>query len=242
MQFGTYIESKVIKSASDEWYKLQFHPDGHSPYLYKFAEDEWHQFLKTYFLSMNFDKQKDNLNINKSDYTCNDVPSNGFMHCMEKYYSKKLGCVLPWTLIHDQNNMNVCKGKDKFREFKNISMNILNPEENEELNEEGCFIPDCRQRSWSIRFREIFETKVVRNENESNTSGFMYDLPQDTKTLVRKEVRLYTASNFFAEVGGYLGLLLGECLFSYLIILSKWIQIICKKLKGKFTKIDEDIE
>ena len=68
----------------------------------------------------------------------------------------------------------------------------------------------------------------------------MYDMPRDTKTLVRKEVRLYTAINFFAEVGGYLGLLLGECLISYLIISSKWIQIIYKKLKRKCTKIDAD--
>ena len=55
-------------------------------------------------------------------------------------------------------------------------------------------------------------------------------------------MRLYTAINFFAEVGGYLGLLLGESLISYLIISSKWIQIIHKKLKGKCTKIDADVE
>ena len=190
---------------------------------------------------MDFSKQMNNMNINKSNYTCNEVASNGLMQCMENYYSKKLGCVLPWTLIHGQNNkMNVCKGKDKYFEFKNISMNILNPEENEELKEEGCFIPDCQQRSWSIRFRETFETKVVTDENKTNTSGFMYDLPQDFKTLIRKEVRLYTSINFFAEVGGYLGLLLGESLISYLIISSKWTQIIYKKLKGKCTKIDAD--
>ena len=193
---------------------------------------------------MQFNKETDNLNINKSNYTCNEVASNGFMHCMENYYSKKLGCVLPWALVHSQNNqnMNVCKGKDKYLEFKNISMNILKPETDEELNKEGCFIPDCQQKSWSIGFKETYDLKTMRHETsmENATDGFLFEMPQET--LVRKEVRLYTAINFFAEVGGYLGLLLGECLFSYLIILSKWIQIIYKKLKGKFTKIDEDIE
>ena len=221
---------------------MQFHPDGHSPYLYKFAEDDWYQFLPKTLLSINFGKQTDNLNINKSNYTCNNFAPNGFMHCMENYYSQKLGCVLPWTLIHGENNnnMNICKGKDKYWEFKNISMNILEPEENEELKEEGCFVPDCQQRSWSIRFKEKFDMKKVTNDKENYASGFMYDMPQETKTLVRKEVRLYTAINFFAEVGGYLGLLLGESLISYLIISSKWIQIIYKKLKGKCTKIDAD--
>ena len=193
---------------------------------------------------MDFSKQTDNLNINKSNFTCNDVALNGFMHCMENYYSKKLGCVLPWALFHGLNNqsMNVCKGKEKYLEFRNISMNILKSEENKELNNFGCFIPDCQQRSWSIRFKDTLENKIVLNEKESNTSGFFYDMPQDTKTLIRKEVRLYTAINFFAEVGGYLGLLLGESLISYLIISSKWIQIIHKKLKGKCTKIDADVE
>ena len=192
---------------------------------------------------MDFSKQTDNLNINKSNYTCNGVTSKGFMHCMENYYSKKLGCVLPWALFHGLNNqsMNVCKGKEKYWEFRNISMNILKVEENKELNDVVCFIPDCQQRSWSIRFKDTAETKVVTHEKES-TSGFIYDMPQNTKTLVRKEVRLYTAINFFAEVGGYLGLLLGESLISYLIVSSKWIQIIHKKLKGKCTKIDADVE
>ena len=211
--------------------------------MHKFAYDEWFQFLKTRFLAIDFSKQEDNQNINKSNYTCNEVASNGFMQCMEYYYSKKLGCVLPWTLFQDRNNhsMNVCKGNEKYWEFKNVSMNILKSEENPELNKVDCFIPDCQQRSWSIRFRETFETKVVTNEKDSNVSGFVYDMPQDTKTLVRKEVRLYTAVNFFAEVGGYLGLLLGESLISYLIISSKWIQIIYQKLKGKCTKIDADL-
>ena len=193
---------------------------------------------------MEFNKQTDILNINKSNYTCNEVASNGFMHCMENYYSKNLDCVLPWALVHSQKNqnINVCKGKDKYLEFKNISMNILKPETDEDLNKEGCFIPDCLQRSWSIGFKETHDLKTTRHETSmaNATDGFLYDMPQET--LVRKEVRLYTAINFFAEVGGYLGLLLGECLFSYLIILSKWIQILHKKLKGKCTKIDEDME
>ena len=161
---------------------MQFHQDGCSPYLYKFAQDKKLSFEK--LLAMEFNKQRDNLNINKSNYTCNEVASNGFMHCMENYYSKKLGCVLPWALVHSQNNqnMNVCKGKDKYLEFKNISMNILKPETDEELNKEGCFIPDCQQRSWSIGFKETYDLETMRHETsmESATDGFLYDIPQET--------------------------------------------------------------
>ena len=63
-------------------------------------------------------------------------------------------------------------------------------------------------------------------------------MPESTKVLFRKEVRLYTLLNFFAEVGGYLGLLLGESLLSYIIASSKWILILARKLKAKCKKVD----
>ena len=46
--------------------------------------------------------------------------------------------------------------------------------------------------------------------------------------------------HFFADVGGYLGLLLGESLISYIIIISKLIRVIGKKLKDKCRKKAEE--
>ena len=63
-------------------------------------------------------------------------------------------------------------------------------------------------------------------------------MPENTKVLIRKEVRLYTLLNFFAEVGGYLGLLLGESLLSYIIAASKWMLIFARKLKAKCNIVD----
>jgi hypothetical protein len=60
------------------------------------------------------------------------------------------------------------------------------------------------------------------------------------KVLLRREVKLYTLLNFFGEVGGYLGLLLGESLVSYIIMISKWVHVIGKKLKEKCRKDAEE--
>lgn len=60
--------------------------------------------------------------------------------------------------------------------------------------------------------------------------GLKYKISHHTKLLVRREVRLYTPTNFFAEIGGYLGLLLGENLLSYLMLLSTFLVAIRKKL------------
>ena len=172
-------------------------------------------------------KQIDTLNINKHSYTCNEDNQNHFMHCIENYYSKRLGCLLPWMIKDGHNNPadNVCTGIDKFNEFKNISMNILRTEETKDLIKEGCFIPNCLQRSWDMKIAKL-----------PGFSGFEFFMPQKAKVLLRKEKKLYTMINLFAEVGGYLGLLLGESLISYIIMISKWIHIIGKKLKDKCRK------
>ena len=123
--------------------------------------------------------------------------------------------------------MNICEGKEKFKQFKNIAMNILKPEASNELTNEGCFVPNCLQRSWKI--------KKDKNNGEQKT-GFWLEWFEPSNVLVREEVQLYTLINFFAEVGGYLGLLLGESLISYIILISKWIHVIGKKLKEKCKK------
>ena len=86
------------------YHVLQFHEEANSPYLYKFTEDQWYWFKDKKFLYIDFEKQIDTININKPNYTCYEDNSNLFMHCMEDYYSKKLGCRLPWAVKNNTRN------------------------------------------------------------------------------------------------------------------------------------------
>ena len=162
------------------------------------------------------------------------------MDCMENYYSQKLGCKLPWALNNNIRNdsMNLCKGKEKFKEFKNLAMNILKSDQSKELISEGCFIPNCIQSTWEVKKDNYI--KIIKNG--SPVTGFKYKIFQPAKVLVRKEVKLYTLVNFFAEVGGYLGLLLGESILSYFITGSKWFKILGRKLKDSCRKTNEEPE
>ena len=62
------------------------------------------------------------------------------------------------------------------------------------------------------------------------STRLIYTFSHNTVVLVRKEIQLYTLASFFADFGGYLGLLLGESLVSYLLRVAHWI----KKLKQKY--------
>ena len=232
-----------MEVSKSPWYHLQFHQEANSPYLYKFAQDQWFWFESKVLLpvlDLEIGKQIDTININKSNYTCDEENSKHFMDCMENYYSHKLGCKLPWALNSNIRNdsMNLCKGKEKFKEYKNLAMNILKSEQRKELISEGCFMPNCLQRSWEVK-KDNYK-KIIKNG--ISVTGFKYEIFQPAKVLVRKEVKLYTLINFFAEVGGYLGLLLGESLFSYLISASNWFTILRRKFKEHCRKADETPE
>ena len=222
------------------WYLLQFHQIASSPYLHEFAQDQWLWIKGKKILYFELGEQIDIININRSNYTCTEDNSNSFMLCMENYYSRKLGCMLPRASKTNINNdsLNLCEGKEKFQEFRRIALNILKLETNKELINECCFLPNCLRRSWTIKNRK----EVEKIKNDTLMTGFVYDLPQHTKVLVREEVQLYTLINFFGEVGGYLGLLLGESLISYLIITSNWVQILGRKLKARCRKAEKEPE
>ena len=212
-------------------YYLQFHENGQSPYGYDMNMDQC--FFSDTALYIQFGKQIKTIRLNKSNHTCNKDNSNSFMKCLENYYSKKLGCILPWTISETNNGKNVCQGKDKFQEYRNLTMKMLKPEIIEELRMEKCMMENCEQRLWKVRFKD---------EKESPKIGFFYFIPQRTKVLERKEVKLYTLVNVFADIGGYLGLLLGESILSYLLIGSKWAQEIIKACKEKFGKHEDQVE
>ena len=100
------------------------------------------------------------------------------------------------------------------------------------LKKIGCIIPNCEERTWHI---ESFQKENLSN-TMSDLSGqnllLTIDFPHSSKVLVRNEINLYTVSSFFADVGGYLGLLLGESLISYFLLIIQWLKKIVSS--GKF--------
>ena len=81
-----------MDSSQSPYYALQFHKENQSPYLYKFPQDQRFWIESNTSLSMGLEKQIDTINMNKPNYTCDANNSNNLMHCMETYYSRKLGC------------------------------------------------------------------------------------------------------------------------------------------------------
>ena len=102
----------------------------------------------------------------------------------------------------------------------------------EELRTEKCMMENCEQRLWEVKFKE-------EKESPESGFGFFYFMPRQTKVLVRNEFKLYTIVNVFADIGGYLGLLLGESILSFILIGSNWMQKIVKTCKETIGKLHD---
>ena len=215
-----------LENSSNSMYYVQFHEEGQSPYNYDMDKSNTYWFDSGNVLTIEFGDQIQTMKMNKRSFSCKEDNSRGFTDCINDYYERKMSCKLPWR-FKNKNNIDICKGALKFSEYRNLSLSMLQQNIKNELVEQGCLVPRCNQRTWNVKY-------TIKTDREGDWSSFFYSLPHNTQVLVRKEVKLYTFTNFFAEVGGYLGLLLGESMLSYLIIGTHWMQIILKKIKTKF--------
>ena len=137
------------------------------------------------------------------------------------------------NLYYLETKRTKCTGKAKFLEFKNLSMSIHDAEFNEELKNEGCMIPNCKQRKWIITSES---TQFRDNTHKRRFSTLIYTFSPKAKVMVRKEFNQYTIVNFFADLCGYTSLFLGESLLSYVLQLVHWIRKAIKKLKNHPTE------
>ena len=104
-------------------------------------------------------------------------------------------------------------------------MSILKPEIKKELKNAGCFVPNCHKRTWDIKSTDLWPGR--------NFTRMSFSIFQNSKLTVKKEVKLYTFTNFFAEIGGYLGLFLGESIASFIFMSMDWGKVIAKTIKKK---------
>ncbi len=106
----------------------------------------------------------------------------------------------------------------------------------DELERLGCFIPNCEITSWIVAQEE---TEVVGVGVHDNVAVLYFTLQKSMRARVYKHFLNYQFSNFVADFGGYLGLMLGASLItiydSAVDFLGKLIDNICYK-KSSSTK------
>ncbi len=82
------------------------------------------------------------------------------------------------------------------------------------MSEFGCTLPNCQVQRWTEITNDEVDFKAIPFF-QANTTYFQYQIQRtDDSTVVTKHMLAYTFTNFVADFGGYLGLLLGASLLS----------------------------
>ena len=224
MQTNSFLVKVEITMKNPTLSSIEIHEIGQSLHNYYMDQRKVEWILPEKAYRTKFGKQVVTQKLKTSKMDCIEDNSNNMMNCINNFYAKKLGCTLPWV----QESGVKCHGKEKFEEFKNLSAKIQGDDSiGKELMEKKCPIPNCHQRAWTIDSTEKFDYEKGGNESSSE---IWLTFPHYTTVLIRNEIKLYTFSSFIADIGGFLGLLLGESLVSYVLLGAHWMK---KKLLKK---------
>ena len=82
----------------------------------------------------------------------------------------------------------------------------------------GCQ-PSCNTDELSIK-----ESPYVKDWPSSDPTMSLKFLYHDGSFLVKEEYLIYDFSNFVADVGGYLGLLVGQSILSIYYLITDWMK------------------
>ena len=145
-------------------------------------------------------------NLNTELQPCNEENSDGFYKCLVKNITDYIGCDIPWMKPPGQNATEC--SPEQLLLLKELTQFPLRHSNAETFKSCGCLTP-CTYYEYWAEFSETADTSL-----EMAGTAFVGFYSLSYKIPVYTQVFDYTGSDFVADAGGYLGLLLGTSFLS----------------------------
>lgn len=165
------------------------------------------------------------------DEPCSDDQFDVLKVCLDQYYQNQLNCTLPWTKSKSGSNghkRRQCTKPEDLNKFKRKANTLYKLKQANLFKELNCQMPctttEYALEDWWESYHEC--DSVGCNEDVLGIVLAAYD----SNVYRSKDIWLYNYSNFIADFGGYLGLLLGASAFSG----YEWMKTGVKKIKRKY--------
>ena len=148
------------------------------------------------------------VSLNRKSHRCSDEEGRTYQACHRDYMEKKMDCRLPW--FKGGRPLRPCDQPQDLHTYREITAALLKLNQVELLAEVACVIP-CTEYGYTIskEMEKMFyyEDRAIR----SHQYVFTID---DSQVEVIRERWIYTIDNLVADIGGYLGLLLGSSILN----------------------------
>ena len=145
--------------------------------------------------------------VNSRQHKCNIKNDSKVTKCTNNALEDQLMCKLPW--LDDSKYKKNCHTPKDFENFVKTSKAIGSRKMNDKLEKMGCLIPNCKSWQWERTLINDLSSSFV------NKTYIRFFLPSVPKVTVQEEIRIYDMNNFIADVGGYIGLMLGMSILSF---------------------------
>ena len=121
----------------------------------------------------------------------------------------------------------LCDLPEDLNNYIETALAIRTGKVEDELVSFGCLKPNCVTDEWYILSRDAYP-----NPAEETSASIVLETTPNNCLKVTRQILLYGFSNFVADFGGYLGLLLGASLLSLFDSGVEFITSMSKKLNN----------
>lgn len=152
--------------------------------------------------------------LSTEDNPCSESPERELAKCLESHFLKRLRCRVPWMKPEKaESQLPSCSSQAEFDQWKNETLSLASLGQSRLFELLNCSVP-CHRIEFDIQesidgFIDCsYLAGLVDGDNCTGIS-FVHFKVLDGIVRVEKETLLYDGTNFIADIGGYLGLLLG---------------------------------
>ena len=203
-----------VINESNEWTVI-IHDRGHYIHgaLYKYGSANSytvHHNVKSSLMTVHEVQKKEVTYLNDERTPCQSKPrSEEISTCIQHYIENTMRCRLPWH-SNQSKTLPQCKKLDQYEDFLNNYLWISNQKEASIAKVTGC-LPSCKRNEFDVKV--VNRIKMPSEDGKLYYSALFY-YPSGSYTE-KSYYYTYEFSDYLADIGGYMGLLLGYSLISF---------------------------
>ena len=165
--------------------------------------------------------------LDRPDKRCIDDKSTvNASACIASFIEKEVGCN-PMILGSTYSKASACTTRSQLIALVNISKQLEKADEKDIYDMTGCLSP-CQKDRFSLSADLLKQGEAYQSLGEVPCQLQLEFQILDSSYQVEEEYVLYEMDSFIADVGGYMGLLLGSSLLSIYMTLEECIRKISR--------------
>ncbi len=183
-------------------------------------------WLQPYKISITHWKRKDH-----SDFRCDDTGAPAHVTaCIDRFIEERVGCSSAFQ--RTPQNRRQCTTVDQYREWTRRVSEVIAWDETTIFNKTGCLGP-CDIYHYHLEDADTLTAAMLGNRTGDPTNVKIKLMIPTSSYKSYEQYLVYDYDSFIADVGGYLGLLLGHSLYSIACSLEDAVSFLKIMLKRR---------